>query len=759
MWFIGFLAVIFVLYLLVKRGKNKQSVQAPPTKRSPLPGDVDFPVEIVGVTTGNSRLTWVGAGEELVVSRYRIKEPLTYTSKGTPSTPEASCVDVTLKVGVPVAEPKGALGYWPEYSKISPDQRANYLTWLATGRKAHLHDIGYAFIFFYGLERRLLIDKQDAQPIVIETLRLLETYTESNSFRGYLTSFLAYTVASTGLQKLSESWHRRIFEEKLARYSEDVLAVALAWLYMHQKPLTPGLAFRISQNDPRSPKSVVLKRLPEEFQALYSKKFEARFAHNFILKAAKSNRALSHHPASPSLLGRSNAISSIPIPDVFGIQSQFKPLIDIWTECISELKPTSLKVAKGLDLSSREAYEALPPELKAQYDHPDKPEWQRIIAKQGRDDGIAIVPVFQLALMRAIEERPKLTMKQSLDIANGARDAGFLLNPDPWTIQRPYLWKELVAVVPSDGEEDPESDNFFHAAALMLELGVGMAAADGKIERDEVVHVSLVLRNQFRLSQTQARRLEAFREILIRIPPALNGIGKRIQKILSPEQREFIGYFLIGVAASDGQVTKSERTALKSVYRSMGLSPDKLDALLAKLTAKAEAPVIIQPAVPTKPGEAIPPREPVVDEQTVVLDMELVAQISRETMAVADMIGKAMGELDESTVDVENEIESALVSITPPPVLQPSQISTLVGTPGDGKYDGLAQRYHAALDELLTRETWSKVDFDRLARKHGLMPSGMMEEINSWSDERLGDYIIEGKEPYYVQREILEGKP
>ena len=419
-------------------------------------------------------------------------------------------------------------------------------------------------------------------------MRLLEAYTESNSFRGYLTNFLAYAVASTGLQKLSESWHRRIFEKKLTSYGEDVLAVALAWLHMHKKPLTANLAFRISQNDARSPNSVVLKRLPEEFRALYVKKFESRFGQKFILKVAQRNRSLSHHPASPSLLGRVNAIPAIPIPDVLGIQSQFKPLIDIWTECISELKATSSKVAKGLDLSSREAYEVLPPELKAQYDHPDKPEWQRMIAQQGRDDGIAVVPVFQLARMRDIEERPKLTLKQSLDIANGAQDAGFLLSPDPWTIQRPYFWKELVAVVPSNGEEDPESDNFFHAAALMLELGIGMAAADGKIEREEVVHVSLILRNQFRLSQTQARRLEAYREILVKNPPALSGIGKRIQKILSPEQREFIGHFLIGVAASNGQITKAERTTLKSVYSSMGLSPDTLGVFLAKLAAKAE---------------------------------------------------------------------------------------------------------------------------------------------------------------------------
>jgi len=754
MWFFGLLVVIFVLYLLVKGSKKQEQVQPlppplPPTRKSPLP-NIDFSIGFGGVTAGTSRLIWIGSEEEVTVSRYRIKDPLTYTSQGAPSTPEASCIDAKLKVGVPVAEPKGALGYWPEYSKISPDQRANYLSWLATGRKAPLHDIGYAFIFFYGLERRLLIDKQDAQPIVLETLRLLDTYTESNSFKNYLTSFVAYSVASTGLQKLSDSWHHHIFEEKLASYGEDVLAVALAWLHVHQKPLTGSLAYRISQNDARSPRSVVQKRLPEEFRALYVKKFESRYGQDFMLKAAKRHRSVTHRPASPSLLNRANTIPSFPIPDVLGIQSQFKPLLDIWEECISELKATSSKLAKGLDLSSREAYEALPPELKAQYDHPDKPEWQRIISLQGRDDGVAIVPVSLLARMRAIQERPKLTLKQSIDVANGARDVGYMLAPDPWTIQRPYIWNELVAVVPSVGDEEPESDNFFHAAALLLELGLGMAAADGKIDRDEVVHVSLVLRNQFRLSQTQARRLEAFREILVKNPPSLSGLGKRIQRILSAEQREFLGQFLVGVAASDGHIAKSERAILKNVYKSLGLRPDEVDELIAKLTMKAEAPVIIQPAAPTKPGEPIPPCEPAVEEQAVVLDMDLVAQIARETMAVAEMIGKAMGELEESE-EKEDEVPLSIVSTEVLPV-QSSDVP-----PVDGKYDGLPHRYHAALNELLTRDTWNRNEFENLARKHGLMPSGMLEEINSWSDEKLGDYLIEDQEPYRVQKAMLEG--
>ena len=75
--------------------------------------------------------------------------------------------------------PPGSLGYYPRYQGLWPTQRAKYLAWLASGLTEPLDDIGYAFLYFYGLERRLLLDRADLSPIVKEVVRLLETYTES----------------------------------------------------------------------------------------------------------------------------------------------------------------------------------------------------------------------------------------------------------------------------------------------------------------------------------------------------------------------------------------------------------------------------------------------------------------------------------------------------------------------------------------------------------------------------------------------------
>ena len=187
-------------------------------------------------------------------------------------------------------------------ASISPDQRANYLRWLAGGRTAPLDDIGYAFLFFYGLERRLLVEQQDLSPIVKEVVRLLETYTFSGSFDGYLSRFLSYTLARAGIGTLKEKWFEAVFDRTRAQRDEQHLAVGLAWLFSRGLPLPANWALRIARLDPRAPRSVVLERLPDQFQALFVKRYREQFGDGMVLKGSKRDREVTYRPASPSLL-------------------------------------------------------------------------------------------------------------------------------------------------------------------------------------------------------------------------------------------------------------------------------------------------------------------------------------------------------------------------------------------------------------------------------------------------------------------------
>jgi hypothetical protein len=74
---------------------------------------------------------------------------------------EPSLIDLRLPVSRTSPSTSPPLGYWPSYARLTPEARRCYLEWLAMGRRNPSIDIGYVFIFFYGLERRLLVDMAD----------------------------------------------------------------------------------------------------------------------------------------------------------------------------------------------------------------------------------------------------------------------------------------------------------------------------------------------------------------------------------------------------------------------------------------------------------------------------------------------------------------------------------------------------------------------------------------------------------------------
>ncbi|MEY8879846.1 TerB N-terminal domain-containing protein [Donghicola sp. XS_ASV15] len=88
-------------------------------------------------------------------------------------------IDPSLSVARSGADKAGeGMPYWPGYSDISPQCRATYLDWLASGRNDASYNPGYMFLYFYGLERRFFVDQsnEDAKDIVQEVRRLQSLY-------------------------------------------------------------------------------------------------------------------------------------------------------------------------------------------------------------------------------------------------------------------------------------------------------------------------------------------------------------------------------------------------------------------------------------------------------------------------------------------------------------------------------------------------------------------------------------------------------
>jgi len=83
---------------------------------------------------------------------------------------EPSLIDITKPI-----DPSGGLltgagiGHFPSYAKLTPQQRYTYLNWLTDITK--MINIGYVFLFYYGLERHLLFGNMEKAIKIISLLR------------------------------------------------------------------------------------------------------------------------------------------------------------------------------------------------------------------------------------------------------------------------------------------------------------------------------------------------------------------------------------------------------------------------------------------------------------------------------------------------------------------------------------------------------------------------------------------------------------
>jgi hypothetical protein len=154
-------------------------------------------------TTANTKTSarearWFKRGQVVSVAGFSLSDGMIYVGHSLPlvqgATPNDNCL---IDPFLPVArcDPDWAgktMSYWPAYSTISPQARLAYLTWLAGGRTDPSVGIGHVFLFFYGLERRLLVDRamDEAADIIGEVERLLSMYGANRSFDRYARQFL-----------------------------------------------------------------------------------------------------------------------------------------------------------------------------------------------------------------------------------------------------------------------------------------------------------------------------------------------------------------------------------------------------------------------------------------------------------------------------------------------------------------------------------------------------------------------------------------
>ena len=259
--FLGFIVVVYLLFF--KKGKGSKHVSGvskdTTIKVSGLNSrdDDDFATFTISAgrdeekSTNNAPGRWVRSGELVDFNGTTITGGNFYLGGQLKSLDgfgtESSLIDDSLKtVASPYSYRDESLGYWPSYISLSPTARGAYISWLASERSSPDVPLGYVFMYFYGLERRITCDDiNDSEFSVIfdEIQRLKRIYGESRSFSGYSSRLLdlMYIQRPEAVSLQFSDAHLEanslLFKHKLASAVNDGLPIsaelAYSWIKFH----------------------------------------------------------------------------------------------------------------------------------------------------------------------------------------------------------------------------------------------------------------------------------------------------------------------------------------------------------------------------------------------------------------------------------------------------------------------------------------------------------------------------------------------
>ncbi|MBI6546309.1 MAG: TerB N-terminal domain-containing protein, partial [Cyanobacteria bacterium NC_groundwater_1444_Ag_S-0.65um_54_12] len=559
---------------------------------------------------------WHPAGTPAKVGPYSIPDGMVYVGSALKAPAghgiEAALIDPSLEVNAEQADHSGqGMSYWPTYSGISPESRAAYLHWLAGGRTDPAAYIGYVFLFFYGLERRILFEYEESAverpALIAEVERLRNLYPRSHSFQGYVRRLIDF---------VSEPSPRDIsLEEPPARPDrrggpsvgfED----ALLGFARKGKPLPADWAFAWLWGDYGTYLRTPAIRCEKEFEELFKIGYAAQFGPGLELKAIDlGEQTIAYQAASPSLLTgvdiKVTKRGGMVVSNAEAALGQIRKLADACTE---DLASYSRLLGRSPGASGSVTVAALPAPLAAKTPlGADLKRWLDASVSAAAPLLIECAELLGKAGQRP-DAKPTKTLYDSLAVLLGK--LGYGLTPDTRGNEPLPDTKGRVALFRAESQVWQPSDRYL-TTSLFVQLGAALAASDAVTEAEHSNLSDVVAKAE--VASDERSRLKALVACQLASPPSLTGIKKRLEAVPS-EQRLLLKHHLLAVAGADGKISPQEIKFLAKVYPMLGFDQalvyEDLHAIGSAARADVE-PVTVVAGGPATPQFKIPapPRE------------------------------------------------------------------------------------------------------------------------------------------------------
>lgn len=468
------------------------------------------------------------------------------------------------------------MGYWPSYAEASPEERRAYLNWLSEGRSNPDCDIGYVFLFFYGLERRVIVDSRDDPAarndwpaIIVELRRLLAIYGEKsgsfNRYAGELLRWIELDGKSNQLYKQPVPDFPRTYE--LPPY----LRLALGQTAVDRAPLPAHLALAWLRLSPEYCLRTAATRCPNEFERLFAQRYHEDLGPGLVLPKNRTKLKLVYQAASAGLRGANITMAFGDVPDVTALTAPIRKLMEIANQCTDELGSYSRLVGK--DPGAAAALDGLlllpatlwPAATQARL---------RALTAQMRDGRLSLPLKELLAALGGADQAVNSDRARGLARALEGAEIGM----EPHVLggaKAPGEQDTVVLFAQPLMDSDVGSRAEYQAAALTLQLSSAVAQADGVFHDREVAHLRAQIEGWANLTIAERRRLHAHLQWLTTSPMNLAALKKKLEPVPAAA-RETLAAFMAELAHADGFVSPEEVKFLEKVYKALGIDPKRV---------------------------------------------------------------------------------------------------------------------------------------------------------------------------------------
>ena len=646
-------------------------------------------------------------------------------------------IDPSLSVARVGSDKNGDhMSYWPGYSTIPAVCRATYLDWLAGGRQDGDINPGYMFLFFYGLERRFLVEQpseDEKQEIVAEVERLKALFSENYSAQRYLGEFIDLArIASMGSISLDDPAYKRAILENRSWDLPFSLKFALGGIIANGDALDSEWMHLWFLCHPERRLRTPARRCGEEFKALFKLKFDALYPDGLKVRKPRKLLEMNYRAASSefncSVSPSTGDGGDVAIPDVSGLRSPVQKAQEISDEAMDELDKFSRYLGRNPGgRGTIEAQALLPAELWALFPSDELEELKDWANEQIINGGL--VPAVDLISRLEGEEPTKIGKRQLTGAADALARMGFGMAPDPrFSLRGPKIDEPVVIFDLGESIEQLEDVSSAYKAELFeLALATFVAHADSELVKAERSALREKVEKAGGSTELERLRLHANLKWYLDVPPNMSWLRSRL-KGADTEHHLALRAAVVEIAHADSVIQPEEVASIEKIYKALGID---VGLVYADLHAGdvPDGPIRVKAAEADVPGEQIPD-EP--NAKATALDAARIAAIRNDTERVSSVLGEIFSVDDDATND-------ALPTHTLPSAL-----------------NGLDPKRAVLVELLIEREHWTEEEFSNLAEKQGLMNSGALETINEWAFDKFDEALLDEYEGYDVSPVIAD---